>query len=160
MCLHSADLVQGFIKGFAIFPLYCLATSFSFLLYFIWLVEVPSKIKPSTFQSSVLALRWDLKSEGCRLNNLSDMGTCTCTFWNPFEVLLYPFFIYDKLAYQPDELIRIYIKIKHITYNYNYIYHALFHLLIILTHTLKYVFSIAIDFILHHTSMSIWYIFN
>ena len=75
-------------------------------------------------------------------------------------------FSLDILAYQPvlpHGPIRINIKIKHITNNYNFISHALFHLWIILTRTLEkciYHYLVAIDLILHYTSICIWYIFN
>ena len=48
-------------------------------------------------------------------------------------------------AYQPvlpQKLIEINIKIKFIANNYNYLSHALFHQLSILTHDLKYIFII------------------
>jgi hypothetical protein len=63
-------------------------------------------------------------------------------------------------------LIRINVKIKFIVnnYNYNYLSHVLFHLLNILIHT-KNIYSLlllsgSIDFILHRTSLCVWYIFN
>jgi len=66
---------------------------------------------------------------------------------------------YVTLAYQPvlpHGPIRINIKIRIIANNYDYLPHTLFHLLNILTHTLKYIFVryylVAIDFILHDTS--------
>ena len=72
---------------------------------------------------------------------------------------------YILLAYQPvflHKLIRINIKIKFIDNNYSYLSHVLFHLLNILTYTQIYIYHylVAINFILHHTSMCIWYIFN
>jgi hypothetical protein len=71
--------------------------------------------------------------------------------------LINPSLVYPPVL--PHGLIRINIKIKLITNNYNYLPHALFHLLDIITHTLKYIFIIiylvAIDFILHHTSMCV-----
>ena len=51
----------------------------------------------------------------------------------------------STLAYQPavpHKLIRINIKINLIANNYNYLSHTLFHLLKILTRTLKYIFII------------------
>jgi hypothetical protein len=53
--------------------------------------------------------------------------------------------IRTKLAYQPvlpHGLIRININLKFIANNYNYLSHVLFHLLSILTHTVKYIFII------------------
>ena len=70
------------------------------------------------------------------------------------------------LASQPvllHGLIRINIKISLIADNYNYLSHTLFYLLNILTHALKihiYHYLVAIDFILHHTSICVRYIFN
>ena len=52
---------------------------------------------------------------------------------------------YVALAYQLvllHGLIRVSLKIKHTTNNYNYLSHALFHLLNILKFTIKYIFII------------------
>ena len=69
-----------------------------------------------------------------------------------------------KLAYQPVHqiLIRINIKIRLIANNYNYLSHAFFHILNSNTYYKIhiYYYLVAIDFILHHTSMRVWYISN
>ena len=51
----------------------------------------------------------------------------------------------ERLDYQHvllHGLIRVSLKIKHTTNNYNYLSHTLFHLLNIITFTIKYIFII------------------
>ena len=83
-----------------------------------------------------------------------------CSFWTSYSSNQKNYIL---PAYQPvflHELIRINIKIKFIDNNYSYLSHVLFHLLNILTYTQIYIYHylVAINFILHHTSMCIWYI--
>ena len=68
------------------------------------------------------------------------------------------------LAYQPvlpHGLIRIILKINHTTNNYNYLSHALSSIEYSNTYYNIYIYHniVAIDFILHHTSMCVWYIY-
>ena len=75
------------------------------------------------------------------------------------------FFHYTIIAYQPillHRLIRINIKIRLITNNYNYLSHVLFHLLNSNTYYKIHIYDylVSIYFILHHTSICVWYIFN
>ena len=69
------------------------------------------------------------------------------------------------LAYQPvlpHGLIRIILKINHTTNNYNYLSHTLSSIEYSNIYYKIYIYHniVAIDFILHHTSMCVWYILN
>ena len=72
--------------------------------------------------------------------------------------------IQNKLAYQPVHqiLIRINIKIRLIANNYNYLSHAFFHILNSNTYYKIhiYYYLVAIDVILHHTSLCVCYILS
>ena len=61
----------------------------------------------------------------------------------------------------PHRLIRVILKINHISNNYNYLSHALPSIKYSNTYYKIYIYhnKVAINFILHHTSMCVWYIY-